>query len=471
MPKLKLLSASIALALLSGCALFQPDTKPPQMPLPNVLQTQPEWIGDGWWKQFGDPTLDQLIETARSNNQNLAIASARVDQARAVLGINSAAQLPRVDLGAAGSRQKASEKGSSAALGTYSDYQLAGSASWEIDLWGKLANLTEAARRDYLGAAYNRDGVEIALDAEVAQTYFNLRALDAQLAIANDTVKSREETYSLQTKRFKGGLISELDVRQAESELDIARAAVPDLVSGIATTEGALGVLVGADPKTIIDALPPRGKSINQLGNPPAIPAGLPSDLLLRRPDIQSAEARLIGTRARVEAARAAYFPTISLTGLLGLQSLSFGDLFTGAAKTWSYAGNLAMPLFDGGLTASQIDQARAVEKQALANYRLTVQQAFADVRGALVSNAESNKKTKAQAERVVALQRQYRLASLRYDNGYSSYLEVLDTERNLFNARLALVDAQLGEVNSRVALYKAVGGGWRMSEATAQAK
>ncbi|AOX99451.1 efflux transporter outer membrane subunit [Jeongeupia sp. USM3] len=469
MPKLKLLSVSVALALLSGCAFFQPDTKAPQMPLPATAQVQPDWVSDGWWKQFGDPTLDQLIETARSNNQNLAIASARVDQARAVLGINSAAQLPRVDLGAGGARQKTSEKGSQAVLGTYNDYQVAGSASWEIDLWGKLANQTEAARRNYLATAYNRDGVEISLEAEVAQTYFNLRALDSQLSISQDTVKSREETYALQTKRFKGGLISELDVRQAESELDIARAAVPDLVSAIATTEGALGVLIGADPKAIIESAPQRGKSIQDLGNPPAIPAGLPSDLLLRRPDIQSAEASLIGARASVEAARAAYFPTISLTGLLGVQSLSFSDLFTGAAKTWSFAGNLAMPLFDGGLTAAQVDQARAVEKQALANYRLTVQQSFADVRGALVANGESNKRTRAQADRVVALQRQYKLANLRYDNGYSSYLEVLDTERNLFNARLALVDAQLNEVNSRVALYKAVGGGWRLPDETAQ--
>ncbi|MBM3114300.1 efflux transporter outer membrane subunit [Jeongeupia naejangsanensis] len=469
MPKLKVLSVACSLALLSGCALFQPDTQAPQMPLPAVSQTQAEWISDSWWKQFDDPTLDQLIEAAHTNNQNLAFASARVDQARAVLGINSAAQLPRVDLGAGGSRQKASEKGISPALGTYNEYQVAGSASWEIDLWGKLANLTEAARRDYLSATYNRDGVELSLYAEVAQTYFNLRALDAQLRIANDTVKSREETYALQTKRFKGGLISELDVRQAESELDIARAAVPDLVSSVARTEGALGVLVGADPKTIIESTPARGKPIEQLDRAPSIPADLPSDLLLRRPDIQSAEATLIGTRARVEAARAAYFPTISLTGLFGVQSLAFGSLFTGAAKTWSFAGNLAMPLFDGGLTAAQVDQARAVEKQALANYRLTVQQAFADVRGALVSNSESTKKTKAQSDRVVALQRQYKLANLRYDNGYSSYLEVLDAERSLFDARLSLVDAQLAEATSRVALYKAVGGGWRLPDSQAK--
>ncbi|GHD60465.1 efflux transporter outer membrane subunit [Jeongeupia chitinilytica] len=463
--KMKALSIALSLSLLSGCAFFQPDTKAPQMPLPTSTQAQPDWISDAWWKQFADPTLDQLIEAARTNNQNLALASARVDQARAVLGINTAAQLPRVDLGAAGSRQKVSEKSTTAALGTYNDYQVAGVASWELDLWGKLANLSEAARRNYLGATYNRDGVELALYAEVAQTYFNLRALDAQLQIATDTVKSREETYALQTKRFKGGLISELDVRQSESELDIARAAVPDLVSSVARTEGALAVLIGSDPKTIIESTPARGRSIDQIDKAPAIPSGLPSDLMLRRPDIQSAEATLIGTRAQVEAARAAYFPTVSLTGLLGVQSVSFSNLFSGAAKTWSFAGNLAMPLFDGGLTAAQVDQARAVEQQALANYRLTVQQAFADVRGALISNAESTKKTKAQSDRVIALQRQYKLASLRYDNGYSSYLEVLDAERSLFDARLALVDAQLAEANTRVALYKAVGGGWRLPD------
>ncbi|MDR3426651.1 MULTISPECIES: efflux transporter outer membrane subunit [Silvimonas] len=459
-----LLGALIATAL-PGCAFFQPDKSTPvsELPADSAMQQDNSWIDQHWWNQFGDPLLEQLITTARQNNQNLAQAAARVDQARAVVGINSSAQLPQLNAAAGGSRQKASDRGPSFALGTYNDYQVAASASWEIDLWGRLANQTEAARRDLLAAQYNQDAVILALDAEVAQTYFNLLALDGQLQIARDTIHSRVESYDLQTKRFKGGLISELDVRQSEAELNTAQATEPNLVGEIAQTESALAVLLGQSPKDIVQTLPPRGKRIEEIGHPPTIPAGLPSDLLLRRPDIQQAEASLIAARARVEAARAGYFPTVSLTGLAGVESLAFGNLFTGAAKTWSFAGDLAMPLFNGGLTAAQVDQARAVEREALAGYRGAVQNAFGDVRGALVVNNQAAKVTQAQNAKVIALTRQLHLATLRYDNGYSSYLDVLDTERNLFDARLSLVQAQLAELNDRVALYKAVGGGWQI--------
>ncbi|MBB5189515.1 multidrug efflux system outer membrane protein [Silvimonas terrae] len=464
-PRRALIAALLALTL-PGCAFMQPDKTAPATELPAAerMQSDAGWIDNHWWDQFGDPLLAQLIQTARTNNQNLAQAVARVDQARAVVGINSSAQFPQLDLQGAGAKQKVSGKGPQATLGTYTDYQLAAAASWELDIWGRLANLTEGARRDLMAAEYNRDAVSLALDAEVAQTYFNLIALDGQLQIARDTIQSRVESYDLQTKRFKGGLISELDVRQSEAELNTAQAAEPNLVGEIAQTESALAVLLGETPQQIIETLPERGKRIDEIGHPPVIPSGLPSDLLLRRPDIQQAEATLIGARARVEAARAAYFPTISLTGLAGVESLAFGDLFTGAAKTWSFAGNLGMPLFNGGLTAAQVDQARGIEREALAVYRGTVQSAFGDVRAALVVNDQAAKATEALRNKVQALTRQLRLANLRYDNGYSSYLDVLDTERNLFDARLSLVQAQLAELNDRVSLYKAVGGGWRLA-------
>ena len=456
--KRRLVSVSVLLAL-AGCGLMKPDMQAPPVDLPSAAASKDaSWITPQWWQQFGDPHLDALIKQARANNQNLAQAAARVLQARAALGVSESALWPQLDATAGAGRQRVPPTASTTP-GTFDSYQLAAQATWEIDLWGRIANLNEAARQQLLAAQSNQAAVQLALDAEVAQTWFNLLALDSQLAIARETISSRQETLGLQQKRFTGGLISELDVRQAQAELNTAQATEPDLITEVATTEGALAILLGESPREIIETVPDRSGRSADLGHPPAIPAGLPADLLLRRPDIRQSEAQLISARAQVQAARAAYFPTISLTGLLGLQSAGFSDLFTGPARVWSYSGNLAMPLFNGGLTAAQVNQARGVEQEALAAYRLSVQQAFSDVRSALVANDQGSRKTAAQAEKVGALTRQLHLANLRYDNGYSSYLDVLDTERNLFDARLTLVQAQLAEFNNRVALYKAVGG------------
>ncbi|KPC49569.1 efflux transporter outer membrane subunit [Amantichitinum ursilacus] len=460
MIKRRLTLALPALMLLASCALMQPDTRAPASDLPTST-VDSAWISPQWWAQFGDEQLNQLIAQARASNQNLAQAVARVAQARAALNINQSAQWPQLGVGADAGRQRVPPTASTTP-GVYDSYQLAAQASWEIDVWGRLANLTEAARRDWLAAQYNQEAVRLSLDAEVAQTWFNLLSLDAQLSIASDTVQSRQQSLALQQKRFTGGLISELDVRQAEAELNTAQSTLPDIFTQRAATETALAILLGQTPAQISTIDSSRPTTLANIKPPLPIPAGLPADLLERRPDIQQAEAQLIAARARIEAARAAYFPQISLTGLFGLQSAAFGDLFTGAARTWSYAGNLTLPLFNGGLTAAQVNQARAVEQEALAAYRGSVQQAFGDVRNALVADQQGTLKTTAQAEKVKALTRQLHLANLRYDNGYSDYLDVLDTERSLFDARLSLVQARVAELNNRVALYKAVGGGWQ---------
>ncbi|WP_373975314.1 efflux transporter outer membrane subunit [Chitinibacter sp. SCUT-21] len=452
-----ILSLCIA-GLLSACA-FTPDYTPPSTELP--VSSVQNVVAKEWWTQFNDPTLTTLIEAARKNNQNLAMIQAKVDEARAVLGITSSEQLPRIGLGGSAGQATQSKELGYPAYTNAENYKLVGQVSWELDIWGRVRNLSAAARDDLFAAQYNQDAAISSLSAEVAQAYFNLRALDAKRQITENTIKSREEAYALRSKRFKGGVTSELDVRQAEVELANAQSSLPEILRAIASTEGALSILIGQSPKSLIEDNIPRGLAMGYIQPAPSIPAELGSDLLLRRPDIAAAESSLRANRARIQAARAAYLPRISLTGLLGVESNDLGALFNSSARTWSFAGNLAMPLFDNGLTASQIDQAKARERQAAAAYQLAIQTAFAETRTALASNLVIGDKVKADQTQVDALNRQLKLANLRYDNGFSSYLEVLDAERNLFGAQISLVNAQRDQLNYRVELFKALGGGW----------
>ncbi|MEJ2794202.1 efflux transporter outer membrane subunit [Iodobacter sp. LRB] len=455
----KTVLALLIASTLSACALTPPvaDTK---TELPSAWRSDSVSdvsIGRNWWAQFDDPVLDQLISAAEAHNQNLVIAAARIDEARAALGISSAEQLPRLDLaGKAG-------RGQSIQIGSPSDsYSLGATASWELDLWGRIKNTNDAAKADLLASEYNRDAVALALYANVAQTYFNLRALDQQLAIAQDTLKTRQESFQLRKRRFEGGVTSELDMRQAEVELAAAQASVPGIEQSIAKVASSLSILIGQNPREMIESGITRGKELKQIIMPVNVPLGLPSELLTRRPDIQASEQSLKAAGARIAAARAAYYPTISLTGLLGTESASISDLFSGPAKTWSFLGNLAAPLFDNGRTAANVDGATARQKQAVANYRLSIQQAFAETQSALIARSSSTKIVAAQQLQLDSLSRQLKLATLRYDNGFSGYLEVLDAQRSLFQAQLNLAAAQRDQLNATVDLYKAMGGGWK---------
>lgn len=455
----KTILALLIASTLSACALTPPvaDTK---TELPAAWRSDAASdisIGRNWWAQFDDPVLDQLISAAEAHNQNLVIAAARIDEARAALGISSAEQLPRLDLaGKAG-------RGQSVQIGSPSDsYSLGASASWELDLWGRIKNTNDAAKADLLASEYNRDAVALALYANVAQTYFNLRALDQQLAIAQDTLKTRQESFQLRKRRFEGGVTSELDMRQAEVELAAAQASVPGIEQSIAKVTSSLSILIGQNPREMIESGISRGKELKQIIMPVNVPLGLPSELLTRRPDIQASEQSLKAAGARIAAARAAYYPTISLTGLLGTESASISDLFSGPAKTWSFFGNLAAPLFDNGRTAANVDGATARQKQAVANYRLSIQQAFAETQSALIARSSSTKIVAAQQLQLDSLSRQLKLATLRYDNGFSGYLEVLDAQRSLFQAQLNLAAAQRDQLNATVDLYRAMGGGWK---------
>ena len=373
----------VAALAAAGCA---PSYTLPPTHLPDAAAPgEKVVVARDWWKLFGDPVLDRLVEDAFASSATLEAAVARVDAAQARLGVTGSQQLPAVDAALAGSRtQLSSLTNPQGPADPFNTYQANLRASWEIDLWGRIRNEVAASESDLLAASYGRDAVQLALSAQVAQAYFQLRSLDAQLDTTRRTVASREQSYALREKRFAGGITSELDLRQAETELASARAQVPDLADAISRTEGTLAILAGASPNALFGAGAPRGRSIDAIPVPPAVPEGLPSDLLLRRPDIREAEENLRAAQARVAAARTAWFPRIALTGAYGGESLAFGDLFTGPARAWSFAGSLLAPVFNSGLTAAQVDLASANERAAAAAYRDTVIRAFADVRNAI---------------------------------------------------------------------------------------
>jgi multidrug efflux system outer membrane protein len=289
----------------------------------------------------------------------------------------------------------------------------------------------------------------------VANGYINLRDLDKQLEVAKRTAKSREESYQLFKLRYEGGVISELELNQVKSEYEQALATIPQIEKQIAFRENGLSVLIGKNPGPIA-----RGKSVDDLVLP-AVPAGLPSDLLERRPDIRQAEQALIAANARIGVAKAQFFPTISLTGLFGWSSTALDELFTGPAKVWSYAGALTAPIFTGGFLTGQLKATEAIQKQTLINYQSTIQNAFREVDDALIDQRRTREQLEAQKRQVDALKEYARIARLRYENGYTSYIEVLDAERSLFNAELQYAQTQGVLFQALVNLYKAVGGGW----------
>lgn len=460
MLKRALIPSLVALAL-TACAVG-PDYSRPKLELPDSAQTQSPAIAMDWWKQFNDPVLDQLIAEALEHNQDLAAAAARVDEAAAQAGIARAQLLPALNANAGYQRGRTSTATTTPGAPLVSDVRNANlTASWELDLWGKLRRGNEAARADFAASRFARDSSKLAIAAQTAQTYFQLRAYDAQLDIAKRTLQSREESLKLQTKRFKGGLISELDQQQAEAEAAAARAKVPQIASALEQTESALGVLLGHSPKQLVAGGIQRGQNLDALSAPPAVPAGLSSSLLERRPDIAASEQQLIAANARIGVARAAYFPSINLSGALGSQSLSLDTLFTGPTRTWSFVGNLAAPVFNFGQTGYAVDAASARQQQALAQYQKTVQSAFKDALDALSGYSAARDIQAAQTTQFQALNKSLRLANLRYDNGYASYLDVLDAQRNSFQAELGLVSARLDHFNAVVGLYKALGGGW----------
>jgi len=458
-----LTAIALAYAIGPGC-MVGPDYVRPQIDVPpawRVDYAQATDVANGrWWEQFGDPMLDQLIDTALRDNRDVRVAAARVDEFSGKVAVARSALFPQVAASADAARQRTSRdqplnRIPASVSPIYSNYEALASASWELDLWGKLRRGTEAARADLLAAEESKRAVVLALVASVASGYISLRDLDRQLEIARETTKSRYDSLQVFQLRFKGGAVSQLELSQNQSEYASALASVPQLENQIAQTENALSVLLGRNPGAI-----PRGRTIDQLGLP-SVPAGLPSELLERRPDLREAEAQLAAANARIGVAKAAYFPSISLTGALGSASTQLSNLFSGPAGVWSYGANLLAPIFTAGAIAGQVQAAEAQQQEALFSYQKAIQSAFSDVDNALIDQTKSRERLEAIGQQVDALATYARLARLRYENGYTSYIEVLDSERALFSAQLQFADQQAQVLNALINLYKAMGGGW----------
>jgi multidrug efflux system outer membrane protein len=454
--------AAALLALLAGCAV-QPDYQRPEMDLPQAWQAsapRPEREAP-WWQVYGDPALDRLITEALAQNTDVLVAAARVEEARAVLGQVDSARKPEVNAGALAGRSL-----SSAATGLFprgidrerSDYLATLSASYEVDIFGRLRAASQAARADLAASEAVRDAVRLALTARVAASYYSLTALDAQVDVTRRAVEILGEALALQRRRREAGVISDYDLRRLEAETATLRAQLPPLERDRDLEEAALVALLGRSPRAVFEEAVSRSP-LPATASAVAVPSGLPSDLLLRRPDIVEAEQRLVSSNARVAAARAAYFPTIRLTGFLGSESAELGDLFTGPAGLWSVAASLTQPLYAGGRLDAQRDAAQARERAALAQYQGTVRNAFREVRQALAAQARARESFDAQTVRFLALQESLRLARLRYENGLASLLDVLDAEREMLDAQSARIDALRAQRISVAGLYRALGG------------
>ncbi len=402
--------------------------------------------------------LSSLVREAIENNKDLAIATANVDQAFAQYGISRSALFPQIDGGGSAARQRSGENGPVPALPgrpTLNDYDLHLSASFELDLWGRLRRANEAARAGLLGSEEGRRTVVLTLVSSVATGYIQLRALDRQLDIARRTSQSLGEAVRVQHVCFDEGAVPESDYRQAESQYETAAAQVPELERQVARQENFISVLLGRKPGAI-----ERGREIDALVFP-SLPEGLPADLLERRPDIRQAEQNLVAANADIGVAKAAYFPRINLVGLLGLESGELSDLFKGPSRTWSYGTGASLPIFNAGRIRSQVAQTEAFQRQALSAYEKSIIVAFQEVENALVDRSKFALAREAQSRNVAALQRFRDLADLRYREGATIYLEVANAEQSLFNAQLAYVATQSQLFQSYASLYKAMGGGW----------
>jgi multidrug efflux system outer membrane protein len=446
--------------LLQGCTVG-PNFSRPAMELPadyGVVQS-PLPAPERWWAVFNDPILDRLVEEAIAANHDLKAAAERIEQARAQVMIERAALSPDAGIDASVTRSRASQLGSvpiPPEFLTTTDHRLVLRLAWEIDFWGKFRRATEAARAELVASEAGRDAVRASLIGDVVRGYFTLQALDRRLAAVERTRAGREKALELQKLRLDAGVVSELEYRQVESDLLAARALAPVIRQARTRQEGALALLFGRTPREVYEARVERDTVISSASA--EVPAGLPSDLLLRRPDLRQAEARLHAANARIGVARAAYFPSIKLTGDYGGESQSLGDLFKGPARTWSIAGGLLQPLFAGGQIRGGVDLANARTREAAELYAKAVANAFREVRDAIAAQVNLREAAVAQQDRERALGRTLELAQLRYDNGTVSLFEVLDTERQLLLARMDAIDAERDRRAAIVELYLSLG-------------
>jgi outer membrane protein, multidrug efflux system len=461
----KFLALMVVAILGSGCTVG-PNYKKPSANVPGTYRgLAPEETGkidsaslgdQKWWEVFQDEELQSLIRTALQQNYDVRIAGARILQAQAQLGITRADQFPSVSAGASISDQRTARSSFFPAF-ERSTGQLNVSAAWDLDFWGKFRRATEAARANLLASESARQEVILTLVANVAASYLQLRALDLELEISRRTLASRQESLRLTTILADHGSTSLLDVRQAEQLVFTAAAEIPSLEQQIEQEENLISILLGRNPDTVA-----RGRPLTEQPRPPAVPAGLPSSLLERRPDIREAEQQLIAANAQIGVAKAAYFPQISLSGTAGFQSAALTSLFSGPAGTWDFGASLAQPIFTAGRLRSNVRLAQAQQQASLLFYQQTIQGAFRSVSDALIGYRKTREFRTQQELLFQSAQDAARLSHMRYTGGVTGYLEVLTNETNAFSAELGLVQAQLNELLALVQLYQALGGGWQ---------
>lgn len=460
----------ILTVFLSGCTGFNPAYNRPAFDMPQkwkaeeVTPTGNNMIYRDWWKTFQDPTLEKLILEALTNNDDLTVASAKLRQAKAQYDYAFGNRFPLLSVMGYGSHSAMDFKNSDllsdkpATMGV-----LGGLLSYEVDLVGKFSSKSSEARAGYLAADYNQYAVRLSVVAATAQLYFSLLALDADSEVMKNLLRVQEKTYQLVQKQVEAEAVNTMVLHAAEAGLAEVKTRLSEMADEREKAETALVSLLGRSPREIVEGKIERGKRLNSLSVPLAAPDSLPSELLERRPDIAASEQVLIATHFNIAYARAAYFPAISLSGLLGVARIDLDNLYNGTVRTWDLGGSLAGPLIDFGRTRSGVDLALAENQEKLALYKKSVRTAFMEVREALSALNHSRNIEEEQVRKESALKEVLRLEELRLKEGYSTYLDVLSVERSLCEAQITCVSAKLGRLNASVGLYKALGGGWTL--------
>ena len=465
--KTRLMVAILSAGLLAGCAVG-PNYHRPKVATPAAFRGTSATLDaasladEKWFNLFKDEQLQGLIRTALQNNYDVREAAARVEAARAALGITRADQYPTIAASADITKQRSSRNGSIPLPAGFKQERTFGTVagnllSYEVDLWGRLRRATEASRAELLASKENQKVVAMTLVSDLATAYFNLLELDQEREIASRTLATRLQSLRLIEARQSHGLSTTLEVRQGEELVQVAAEAIPSIEERIERTENQISLLIGGDPGPIARQHPLTAQEM-----PPAVPAGLPSSLLDRRPDIREAEQNLVAANATIGVAKAAYFPQISLTGLFGFQSNQLSQLFTKSTNAWQFAPQLTQPVFTGGRIKSNVRFAEAQRNLAVVQYEKTIRTAFREVADALVSYRKSKEILDKQQVLVTTLQDRSQLSYRRYHGGVDTLLNALDADRDLFDAELRLAQVRRDELVSVVDLYRALGGGWQ---------
>lgn len=459
---------TISAVVLVGCEVG-PDYEQPKLDMPKLSDCEDMSVfkNQQWWNVFNIKTLNKLEEQALRHNADLKIAIANIDAARAEAGISKSGVWPQIAASGEGGKTYISAKGKNYMPGlttkrNATDYLGAVGMSYEFDFFGKYRRADEAARAQLLATRAAKDAVRLSITSQVAKNYFLIRALDAKLAIARRTLNTRQQTYNVYKSRFRSGYCTELDYLRIESEMASVKTTVIGLEEALAKAETSMSLLLGCSPRLFMERKTSPDQAIERLRIPNRVPKGIPSDILNRRPDLLQAEGMLIAANAKIGEARVAFFPSISLTGALGVESKTLGKLFSPGSDTWNFSGGINLPIFTGGRLSSMSDAAQANYRAALAAYEKTVQVAFKEALDALVSNRKSRETVQSRTRQVNALKRSYNIAKKQKDAGLIGLIDLLDVERGLLACEMDLTSALQDQLNAVVDLCKALGGGWK---------